>query len=113
MTTEQLETTAENQQQEQQTVSLNDLKAGYIVGLTDTGEFVFEIVGKDKGLMELLGLHSYAGFRIEKIRDLKEMSGDALVHEVGKAVSMTLNKLDELNRSGQVSTAVARPNNNL
>jgi hypothetical protein len=72
------------------------LKVGYVVGLTEEGNFVFEILGSQRGLVELLGIHQYADRKITAIYDDNQMSGDRLVHEVGKASAMALQKLDQL-----------------
>ena len=76
--------------------TLNDLKIGYVVGLEENGDFLFELFGTDRRLVELLGLHKYASYRIDTIRNDKFLSGDALTHEVGKGVKALNEKLDTL-----------------
>ena len=80
----------------EQKLSLEDLKVGYIVGLTPNGDFVFELFGKEPGLVELLGIHQHAMHRVNRIYDEKQFSGDRLIHEVGKAISALNLKLDQL-----------------
>jgi len=45
----------------------NILKVGYVVGLTPDGKFLFEVVGEDPTLLELLGLQTYAAKQIELV----------------------------------------------
>ena len=94
---------------EQKSLTLDDLKVGYLVGLTEDGNFVFELFGKNKGLVEILGLHGHATLRINQLHSQKQMAGDALVHEVGKAVAILNQKIDKL--LGAV--APKQPDNNL
>lgn len=84
------------QPQEGKGLTLDDLKVGYVVGLTEEGNFVFELFGKDPGLVELLGVHQHAVNRVQRIYDDKQISGDRLIHEVGKAVAMLNQKLDQV-----------------
>lgn len=64
----------------------NDLKVGYVVGLKTDGNFVFSVVGKEPGLMELLGLQYHASNRIKKLYSTNQMTEDALVLELAKMV---------------------------
>jgi hypothetical protein len=63
-----------------------ELRYGYIVGLKEDGNFVFELIGKQKGLVELLGLHRYAEKKVMQLLDVTQGSGDALIQEVGKLI---------------------------
>lgn len=73
-----------------------EAKVGYVVGINGEGMFDFQVFGSEPGLVELLGLHQYASLRIQKLLNEKQMSGDTLVHEVGKAVASLHQKLDAL-----------------
>ena len=77
-------------------VSLEDLKIGYVVGLTKEDRFVFELFGQNKGLVELLGIHQHANRKVERVYDDQQMSGDRLLHEVGRAVAAIAQRLDGL-----------------
>jgi hypothetical protein len=77
-------------------VSLEDLKIGYVVGLTQEDRFVFELFGHNKGLVELLGIHQHASRRVNRVYDDQQMSGDRLLHEVGRAVAAIAQRLDGL-----------------
>jgi len=77
-------------------VSLEDLKIGYVVGLTQEDRFVFELFGVSKGLVELLGIHQHASRKVERVYDDQQMSGDRLLHEVGRAVAAIAQRLDGL-----------------
>jgi len=75
-------------------VALEDLKIGYVVGLTQEDRFVFELFGVSKGLVELLGIHQHASRKVERVYDDQQMSGDRLLHEVGRAVAAIAQRLD-------------------
>ena len=77
-------------------VALEDLKIGYVVGLTQEDRFVFELFGQNKGLVELLGIHQHASRRVNRVYDDQQMSGDRLLHEVGRAVAAIAQRLDGL-----------------
>ena len=77
-------------------VELEDLKIGYVVGLTQEDRFIFQLFGKTKGLVEMLGIHQHATRRVNNIYDEQQMSGDRLMHEVGRAVAQIAQKLDGL-----------------
>ena len=66
----------------------DEYKSAYIVGVTQDDQFVFDFAGTDIGLVELLGLHAFAGHRIQKILSQKEGTGDS----ISKAI---LHKLQE------------------
>ncbi|MAG39551.1 hypothetical protein CMI41_01105 [Candidatus Pacearchaeota archaeon] len=75
-------------------VALEDLKIGYVVGLTQEDRFVFELFGLNKGLVELLGIHQHASRKVNRVYDDQQMSGDRLLHEVGRAVAAIAQRLD-------------------
>ena len=79
----------------QSSINLQDLKIGYIVGLTAEDQFVFELFGTNKGLVELLGIHQHASKRVNSVYDDAQMSGDRLMHEVGRAVAAIAQKIDD------------------
>ena len=79
--------------------SLDQLSSGYIVGVTPEGQVVFDVVGSRKNLVEVLGLHEYAAKRVKALSDQALTSGDTLVHEVGKAISIVNMKVDQLKAS--------------
>lgn len=81
-------------------------KVGYAVGITDEGQFDFAVFGSEPGLVELMGLHKYAEMRIQKLLQEKQMSGDTLVHEVGKAVAALHQKIDKLMGAGGPSNTL-------
>jgi len=70
------------------------LKCGYLVGIDEnTNELVFEVVGKDTGLIELLGCHEFARHKVGTVRDIVEDEGTPYLK---KALS-ALGKLCEIN----------------
>ena len=68
-----------------------------MVGLKPNGEFVFEIVGKDTGLVQLLGIHKYAEYKIGIIRDINQGYGMPLIlkqtKDIGEILKVILNLL--------------------
>jgi len=84
---------------EKKEVKLEDTTIAYVVGMDQEGNFIFQIFGKEAGLLQLLGIHAHATRQIEAIYDDKQMSGDRLTHEVGKAVQVVNQKIDELLRA--------------
>ena len=49
---------------------LPEMICGYVVGLQPTGDFVFEVIGSKPGIVEIAGLHKYAGVKIDDILDV-------------------------------------------
>lgn len=90
-------------------LTVDDLRIGYVVGLTKDGNFVFELLGEQKGLVELLGINAHADARVKQIYERAQASGDALIHEVGKGLGILNQKIDQL--LGVV--APKKPDNNL
>jgi len=77
-------------------VRLEDTKIAYVVGMDAEGNFIFQVFGKEAGLLQLLGIHAHADRRIKAIYDDKQIAGDRLTHEVGKAVAAVNQKIDQL-----------------
>jgi hypothetical protein len=74
------------QPQQEQLDLQKDLKVGYVVGLKNDGNFVFSVVGKEPGLMELLGVHHHATSRVKKLYSANQVTDDALTLELAKMV---------------------------
>jgi hypothetical protein len=91
------------------TISLNDLKIGYVVGITQEGQFLFEMLGENKGLVELLGIHQHAAHQVNRIYGEQQMSGDRLIHEVGRAVASIVQKLDDGSKIKEEDVVVEPP----
>lgn len=91
------QTNEENETEQVKTLNLSSLKAGYVVGVNDKSELVFEILGKDIGLVEMLGLHEYANHRIDVMKDLNQGYGIPLLSQqlgqVGQMLQVMLNML--------------------
>lgn len=83
-------------------VALQDLKIGYVVGLTEEGRFVFDLFGKNKGLVELLGIHQHAKRKVDQVYNDQNMSGDRLLHEIGRAVASIAQRLDGPNTTENI-----------
>lgn len=91
----------------QKTLALADLRMGYVVGITDDGNFVFDVVGKEQGLLELLGLQKFAESKIQSALDANQNQGDKLLFEIGKTVSILAQEV------GKLVAVLKRPDNSL
>lgn len=81
----------------QQPPSLDDsFNVGYMVGLNNEGQFVFQVFGAKKGLIELMGINNYANEQVKKVFSEYQGTGDKLVVEVGRLVSNLNQKFDNL-----------------
>lgn len=72
-----------------------DFEYGYVVGVKkDDNTLLFEGIGDGRlGVVELLGLHKYASFRINQ---LIEASQNSLDFQTLKHIVKTVQKLEEL-----------------
>lgn len=77
-------------------LTLSDLRMGYVVGITEDGNFVFDVVGKEQGLLELLGLQKFAESKIKNVLDANQNQGDKLLFEVGKTVGALAQEVAKL-----------------
>lgn len=82
-----------------------NLKVGYVVGVKEDGKLMFDLAGSQAGLIELLGLHFYAGEQLKKLYGNKQMTGDAItielanmIDKLGKMVETLDSKVAEINR---------------
>lgn len=98
---------AEEPKNEEVRLKLEDLKSGYIVGLTKEGELVFELFGSDKGLVDILGLHQYAGVRVSVVTDLNQGLVGTMVKDLMKAVGALTQQVARLTETQK------RPSNKL
>jgi hypothetical protein len=83
------------------------LVAGYLVGLNEHGNFVFELVSKDQSLLELLGIQKYAENRIKQVLDNKMNTGDKLTLELGKVIATLVQEI------GKLTAQLKKPDNKL
>lgn len=59
--------------------------AGYQVALMSDGRIAFDTFGDRQGLIELLGLHKYAGHRLDLALDMNQNTGTAVSREILKS----------------------------
>jgi len=76
----------------EESLDASETKVGYGVAISKDGDILFQVFGTDQDLIGVLGLHRYAELQINKLLQQKTLTGDALVHEVGKAVQILLKK---------------------
>jgi hypothetical protein len=78
---------------------LPEMDCAYIVGVKPDGGFVFEVLGDNPGLVQLLGLHKYAEHRLEVAKDINQGYGPALLSQqlgqVGQMLKVMLNMLTQ------------------
>jgi hypothetical protein len=86
---------------------ISQLTVGYVVGVTETGDFVFEVLGDKPGLVQLMGVHQYANTRVQMLSDMNLGYGTPLLagmlDNLQKMVKVLLNMStqnaqNELNR---------------
>lgn len=70
-----------------------DLAYGYVVGVNKEGGFVFNLLGDDKGIVQLLGLNKFAEKQIETLADSSLNQGLPLVLN---ALGQIYQKIEEL-----------------
>lgn len=98
------------QQPEQTTIELKpeDVKCGYVVAVRKNGEFVFETLGDQCGLIELLGVQKYAEHRITIAKDASQNHGYPVIakqlDKVGQMLQVLLNLATQQTRSGAAPT---------
>lgn len=107
-----LETTEvkpEEAKPEQKLPELDKLACGYVVGLDPSGELVFEIIGEQPGLVQLLGLHTYAGNRLDIASDINLNYGIPLlakqIAEIQQILS-TILKMQTTQAKASMSTLI-------
>ena len=81
--------------------SNKSLKYGYIVGVDgESNELVFEVLGKDPGIIELMGCHEFAKYRVHQIRDIVQDDGSIFMKKsfagLGKLQEMLIHLLTGL-----------------
>jgi len=81
-------------------ITLPEMTNGFIVGVTSEGNYVFEIVGTQTGLIELMGLLEYAKLRIADIRDLNQGRGNPIIQKQLRKVGEILSSLVQQSRNG-------------
>jgi hypothetical protein len=84
------------EQPQEKTINVDELDTAYLVGLDTDGKFIFQIYGKNRGIVQLLGLEYHARAKVKSIYSDSQMIGDRLVHEVGKSTGLLHQKLDSL-----------------
>jgi len=72
------------------------IKIGYVVGLQEDDTLIFNIIGDSSGLINILGIHKYAEHRVKYLLDNSQITGDRLIHEVGKGLKQIMDMLDIL-----------------
>jgi len=75
-----------------------EIKVGYTVALMGDGALVFDFLGEELGLIELLGLQEFAKMKIQTYIESVGCTGDARVHEVGKAIQKIHLSLNEIHQ---------------
>lgn len=83
-----------------------DIQCGYVVAIKQSGEFVFETLGTNCGLIQLLGIHKYAEHRLMLAKDINQKHGFPVVtqqlNEIGRMLQVLLNLATQQTKSGMV-----------
>lgn len=76
-------------------VEVPDLDYGYVVGVKPDGQFHFEALGSNQGLVQLLGVHKYAEHRLSVATDINQQYGFPVlaqqVHQLTEMMKVLLN----------------------
>lgn len=84
------------QDQPNQQVDLNkDLSTGFVVGLTKDGAFLFQVLGTEPGLAELMGLLEHAKERVRILYSSKQVTTDAMAARMINELGQMVNSLDQ------------------
>ncbi len=74
-----------------------ELSFGYTVGLKSDGRLHFELLGGETGVIELMGLHAYAGKRVDGLVEASANQGNtAIIRAVNKLTDITLDSFKAL-----------------
>lgn len=98
------EQTATAQQVETPTAETDEPKTeipamdyGYVVGVKPDGQFVFQTVGNNQGLVQMLGIHQYAGHRLQVATEVNQQYGFPVlaqqVHQLTEMMKVLLNMI--------------------
>jgi hypothetical protein len=74
-----------------------DLSCGYVVGVKKDGSFVFQVLGEEKGVIQLLGLNQFAKKQINTLTDANLNQGVPLLMNVLQKLHSRLESLEEKN----------------
>lgn len=72
------------------------LRSGYVVGLTTEGKFVFQLVGAERTLDSIVASHRHANDKIEQIWDSQFNRGLAVQNLIAKTLTQLNQKLDTI-----------------
>lgn len=84
------------------TLTTDNLQCGYLVGLSKEkdgkdGQFIFQLLGEERGLLQLQGLHGYASNHIQKLTDEALKVGNGFIVDILSQVTQALvEKLDKV-----------------
>jgi hypothetical protein len=83
--------------QEKQSFDVNkDLKFGFISGLKQDDNFLFETFGTERSLVNLMGVKHYTDKRVEGEINKNLNTGDALTFALFQSVTQLSTKMDRL-----------------
>lgn len=70
--------------------AIEKMSCGYVVGIDPEGNLTFEVLGNAPGLIQLLGLHTYAEHRLMIAKDVNQGYGIPLLATQLENVQKTL-----------------------
>ena len=88
--------TIDTQQKAEPFDANKELKFGFISGLRQDGNFLFEMLGTEKSLVNLMGVKQYTDKRIAGEIDKNLNTGDALTFALFQSVTQLSAKMDRL-----------------
>lgn len=94
-------------------VNIPPLEYGYVVGVKADGQFHFEALGANQGLVQMLGIHEYASHRLRVATDINQQYGYPLlaqqVHQLSEMVKILLNMAGAQTQATQSDRRIVTP----
>lgn len=84
------------EQTQEQPISMDMMQAGYGVALAPDNTFKFQVFGTQPGMLQLLGLHKYAGIMLEKGLQERAQTGDRITLEILSQLNQLTNQLQQI-----------------
>ena len=94
-------------------VDVPPLEYGYVVGVKADGQFHFEALGANQGLVQMLGIHEYASHRLRVATDINQQYGYPLlaqqVHQLSEMMKVLLNMAGATQQSNPNRSRIVTP----
>ncbi len=75
-----------------------DLKIGYLVGVNQKDEHVWEVFGTETTLTNLVGVHDFAEFKVDESKSTQLMTEKRILFQVAEALTLLNRQVEMLNK---------------